>query len=244
MKKAGYDQFFKAAAQTRVKKPAPAPPRKLKNFPFTPLISGTALVAILLAYLARPELMDQLVKHVEVRFIGQVVAEEKPAARKNLPNRNQPAAEKLPERKTRRRKSGAEAKDAPVSEDVSYIEKLRQRKEELDLREKELNQLEEELQRQKVEVDQRIRQLEQIRRDIASHLKERVDADETQVNKLVDLYSSMKPKQAADVIASLQEDLAVQVLGKMKKKNAAEVMNLLPAEKARGLSEKLTGYKR
>jgi flagellar motility protein MotE (MotC chaperone) len=145
----------------------------------------------------------------------------------------------------------AEAKDhetAPkaqlVSEDLSYIDKLRSRKEELDLREKELNQLEEELQRQKVEVDQRIRKLETMRRDIAGVLKERVDADETQVNKLVDLYSNMKPKQAADVIGSLQEDLAVTVLGKMKKKNAAEVMNLLPSEKARGLSEKLTGYKR
>jgi flagellar motility protein MotE (MotC chaperone) len=83
-----------------------------------------------------------------------------------------------------------------------------------------------------------------MRRDIASVLKERVQSDETQVNKLVDLYSTMKPKQAADIIGSLQEDLAVEVLGKMKKKNAAEVMNLLPADKARGLSEKLTGYKR
>ena len=60
--------------------------------------------------------------------------------------------------------------------------------------------MEEELQRQKVEVDARIRQLEQMRRDIASVLKDRVAQDDTQVSKLVDLYSSMKPKQAADVI--------------------------------------------
>ena len=38
--------------------------------------------------------------------------------------------------------------------------------------------------------------------------------------------------------------LAVEVLAKMKKKNAAEIMNLLPADKARVLSEKYTGYRR
>ena len=54
----------------------------------------------------------------------------------------------------------------------------------------------------------------------------------------------MKPKQAAEVIGSLNEELAVEVLAKMKKKNAAEIMNLLPPDKARILSEKYTGYRR
>ncbi len=60
----------------------------------------------------------------------------------------------------------------------------------------------------------------------------------------MELYSNMKPKQAADVIGSINEDLAVEVLAKMKKKNAAEIMNLLTPEKARILSEKYTGYRR
>jgi flagellar motility protein MotE (MotC chaperone) len=102
--------------------------------------------------------------------------------------------------------------------------------------------LEEELQRQKVELDKRIQQLEGVRRDIASILKDRVEVDQQKVDKLVDLYSNMKPKQAADVMSSLNEDLAVEILSKMKKKNAAEIMNLLPPEKARILSEKYTGY--
>jgi len=58
------------------------------------------------------------------------------------------------------------------------------------------------------------------------------------VNKLVDLYSNMKPKQAADILGSLNEELAVEVLAKMKKKSAAEIMNLLQPEKAKILSEK------
>jgi len=100
------------------------------------------------------------------------------------------------------------------------------------------------LQRQKVELDKRIVQLEEMRTQIAQVLKERVEVDQEKVNKLVDLYSNMKPKQAADVIGTINEDLAVEVLAKMKKKNAAEIMNLLSPDKARVLSEKYTGYRR
>jgi flagellar motility protein MotE (MotC chaperone) len=260
MSKGGYDQFFKAAKRakapsTKNKFPLPKPDaeetirkalkmrsaKRAKPFPFVPVLCGAVLISAGIGYLAKPDLVDQLVQRVQVRAVGQVEAEEKPAKDSG------PAAAtaaKDAAANSNAKKSEPQAKDQSVAEDTSYIDKLRTRKEELDLREKELNQLEEELQRQKVEVDQRIRQLEQMRRDIASVLKERMDADETQVNKLVDLYSTMKPKQAADVIGSLQEDLAVQILGKMKKKNAAEVMNVLPADKARALSEKLTGYKR
>jgi flagellar motility protein MotE (MotC chaperone) len=256
----GYDQFFKAAKKAKVqpakhKFPMPKPDaeatirkalhmpaaRKTKPFPFVPVLLGAILVSAGLGYLLKPEAIDQLLQHVQVRMVGQLEAEVK-AAKDSPPTAVK--AEKDAAANPDAKKIESAAKDRAVAEDTSYIDKLRSRKDELDLREKELNQLEEELQRQKVEVDQRVRQLEQMRRDIASVLKERVDADETQVNKLVDLYSTMKPKQAADVIGSLQEDLAVQILGKMKKKNAAEVMNVLPSDKARTLSEKLTGYKR
>jgi flagellar motility protein MotE (MotC chaperone) len=254
----GYDQFFKAAAQknqakTTVKvsvkgSPAsdkvveerlrkalgPVTAKKKKPFPRVTVFGSVVLIAMGVTYLAKPDLIDQVSKKVEIKFMGQANAEEKPAETKAKDAAAKPEAAK----------DEASPKAKAVQEDLSYIDKLRTRKEELDLREKELNQLEEELQRQKVEVDGRIRKLENMRRDIASVLKERVESDDTQINKLVDLYSNMKPKQAADVIGSLQEDLAVTVLGKMKKKNAAEVMNLLPADKARGLSEKLTGYKR
>ncbi len=132
----------------------------------------------------------------------------------------------------------------PVSaEDLSHFEKLKQRKVELDLREKELAELEEELQKQKVELDKRIAQLEEMRGQIAQILKDRVEVDQEKVNKLVDLYSNMKPKQAADVIGSINEDLAVEVLAKIEKESAAEIMNLLPPEKP-GYSEKYTGYRR
>lgn len=129
-------------------------------------------------------------------------------------------------------------------EDLSHFKRLSDRKKELDLREQELNALEEELHKQRDEVEARIVKLDSIRGDISTVLKDRVEVDEERVKTLVEFYSNMKPKQAADIVANLNEDLAVEVLGKMKKKNAAEIMNLLPPEKARTISEKFTGYKR
>lgn len=131
-----------------------------------------------------------------------------------------------------------------TEEELSHFNKLNERKKELDLREAELNTLEEELHKQKSEVETRIAKLEQIREEVATVLKDRVEVDQQRVNTLVEFYSNMKPKQAADVFAKLNEDLAVEVLGKMKKKNAADILNLLDPAKARVLSEKFTGYKR
>lgn len=129
-------------------------------------------------------------------------------------------------------------------EDLNYFSKLRDRKRNLDQREKELNKLEEELHYQKKEIEKRIGKLEEVRREIASVLKEKVQVDEKKVNKLVSFYSNMKPKQAADIITTINEDLAVEVLGKMKKKDAAAILNLLTPKKARTLSEKFAGYQR
>ncbi len=129
-------------------------------------------------------------------------------------------------------------------EELSFFSKLNDRKKQLDLREAELNKLETELQKQKLALDEKIKQLDHTRDEISATLKTRVAIDQSKVDKLVEFYSTMKPQQAAKVIESLNEDLAVGVLDKMKKKNAAEVLNVMDAKKARRFSELLTGYER
>lgn len=267
MKKTGYDQFFKAASDAQKgmgprtfkssqKKPKKRElsedeveaklraalkvraPKRRKPFPVMPMLTFVFVAAASSYGFANLDRIAKFTQRLQVSFIGQAGAEEKTAPPSDGKTAKTAAT------------AGAQAASAcpkpgdSVSKDTGYISTLRQRKEQLDARETELNQLEEELQRQKVEVDQRIGKLAQMRRDIASVLKERVQVDEQKVNKLVDLYSSMKPKQAADIIVGLDDDLAVQVLGGMKKKSAAAIMDVMPTEKAKVISEKLTGYQR
>jgi flagellar motility protein MotE (MotC chaperone) len=129
-------------------------------------------------------------------------------------------------------------------EQIDHLSKLNDRKKELDEREEELNRMEQELQAQKTELDKRMQELEGVRRGISSVLEEKVAVDSKKVDTLVLMYSDMKPPQAAKVFETMDEDLAVEILGRMKKKSAADIMNLLKPDKAQVLTEKFAGYKR
>ncbi len=139
-------------------------------------------------------------------------------------------------------KSKKPGKDQEEVKDISYFAKLNERKKQLDLREIELEELEQELNKQKVEIEARIQYLEKVRRDIAGVLKDRVEVDQEKIQKLVEFYSNMKPAQAAEIIANINEDLAVGVLSNMKKRSAAAILNMIEPKKARKLSEKFAGY--
>ena len=208
------------------------------------MIAIIATVSCTVGFL-KPELADQIMSHVEISAFGKAKAEEKSKA---------PAA-KSADTKVESSGKPLASVDASKSEpppdfrtwtndELSFFNKLNDRKKELDLREADLNKLEDELQKQKLELDGKIKQLEGMRAEISKTLKTRVAVDQEKVEKLVQFYSTMKPPQAAKVIESLNEDLAVEVIDKMKKKNAAEIMNALDPKKARRLSELLTGYQR
>jgi flagellar motility protein MotE (MotC chaperone) len=260
----GYKQFFKTALDVKTGAPPKAPPFRMKKpaaprmdhesklrqalvskpkrqrapFPWRAVGVLSLTLMGLGFYVAAPEVVERWYQKFEINALGSASASEekaKPKAASAEKTAAKPAAEATGKNPDETLTSAQEA---------NHFEKLKQRKEELDLREKELAQLEEELQRQKVELDKRIVQLEETRSQIAQILKDRVEVDQEKVVKLVDLYSNMKPKQAAEILSGINEDLAVEVLAKMKKKSAAEIMNLLPPDKAKALSEKYTGYRR
>lgn len=213
------------------------------KFPIGGLTIVAAISAVLGWWSVDPDLPQRFSKHLEISWMGSAEAEGMKAEEKNSPTKAEGAAETA---STNSEGKSGEGSITPQSrtEETNQFSNLRDRKAALDLRERELNKLEEELQRQKDELDARIKQLEDLRAQISGVLKERVEVDQERVMKLVETYSNMRPKQAAEILAGIDEDLAVEVLGKMKKKNAAEIMNLLEPGKARAISEKYAGYRR
>ena len=257
-----YNDFFKAAQKSKKQTPKNKttqpvedamreklnmrPARKTNHFP--PLRPTLALALIFLAAgfgYSQPDLVFDLMTKVEFGAVTAATAADEPTSNAAKTSATDVGGG------ANSAQTGPKS-DSPVcldpksmaEEDLSHFKLLSDRKRQLDQREQELNMLEEELHKQRVEVESRIQKLESIRGDISSVLKDRVEMDQERVKTLVEFYSNMKPKQAADIFAGLNEDLAVEVLTKMKKKNAAEIMNLLPPEKAKSLSEKFTGYKR
>ncbi len=268
--KNGYDQFFKNARQaaeqggrggqmqkrsapTRLSveisedeiekrlrakagiKPAPARAKKKSTFPWKMvLFSGIGLVAAVWGF-ENHEQVDKMISRLEVSYLGAAVAENEPA--KETP-KAAPAASPAAEAA-----STAKASDMSSAE-IDHLTKLNDRKKELDAREEELNRMESELQVQKLELEKRMKELEEMRTKISSVLDDRVKLDDGKIDTLVQMYSNMKAPQAAKIFETMDEDLAVEILGRMKKKNAADIMNLLKPEKAQVFSEKYAGYKR
>ena len=214
----------------------------------------SAIICVCLGYYYSNR-VEYLLKHVEVKMSSAIAADSpaatapaaasSPAA--NAAKSADPVAanaeKKSPTDATKNKNEVPDLR-AMSKEELSYFGHLVDRKKELDQREAELNKLDEELQKQRVELEDKIHKLEKMRSEISGVLKDRVEVDQEKVGKLVQFYSTMKAQQAAKVIESLNEDLAVEVLDKMKKKNAAEIMNSLDPKKAKKLSEMLAGYRK
>ncbi len=226
------------------------PVKAKKKIPARVLVTSFIGLLISAGGLYKADLVEKYIKHVEFSLMGYAGADEKSVVKEA--KSNEKITEKTDEKKDKA-VTGKDEKQEVASEvvkkefsdeDISHFAKLNERKRELDAREEELNRLEQELTKQKAEMAQRLKDLEGTRRQISSVLEEKVHGDDKKVDSLVQMYSNMKPQQAAKVFETMDEDLAIEILGRMKKKPAAEILNLVKAEKAQVLSEKFAGYKR
>lgn len=259
--KNGYDQFFRKARQNAAAGVRPPPPpktgeavrhtlsekdleahikRKLgvrtskrKRRGISWKMIGVSFLGLLLAAtgFVYHEKVEKILTMVEIDLLGIARAQEAPANGGKGPASVSPAA------------------TAPVEmieskEELDHLSKLKDKKKELDAREEEINRVEAELQKQKEELENKLKALKETREQISRALEERVKGDEQKVETLVQMYSNMRPPQAAKIFETLDEDLAIEILSRMKKKNAADIMNLLKPEKAQVFSEKFAGYKR
>lgn len=264
--KTGYDQYFKTAKKIAMETKPPQPVRrpaqtqdakilaqqlrqrvrpKVQKKPKRSIpwkLAGFSFFGLLIAAggLLHAEDVEKFVHRIEFSMIGQVQAQEKKAAEK--PAGDAKATDSAAEKKAEA--AAAASKKEFTDDEINHFAKLNERKRELDAREDELNRMEQELQAQKAELDKRLSELENTRRSISSVLEEKVQADDKKVENLVQMYSNMKPQQAAKAFEEMDEGLAIEILGRMKKKNAAEIMNLVKAEKVKILSERYAGYKR
>lgn len=238
MSKNGYDQFFKQARKAAAGQPAQPKKsfsdlkvslkKKKKPAPFPIGAFFSCLIGLGAAFYAYQN-QDHLLKvlsAVEITFFPEASAQASKVPATTITNPTPPVAAE------------------PTGDELNHLMKLVERKKELDSREEELGRVEAALNEQKVELQKRINELEKMRGSISSLLEDRVKADEQKIDTLVQFYSNMKPPQAAKIFETIDEDLAVQILGRMKKKNAADILNLMKPEKAQMFTESFAGYKR
>ena len=121
----------------------------------------------------------------------------------------------------------------PDTMDPLLRETLERKQSELDAREQHLNELEQNL-------NSRLADMQTLEARIQTMLKEAQGVRDEKLAHLVDVYVNMKPKQAAQVLETLDERTAVKILAGMKGRQAGEILTSVNPQKAARLSEMLT----
>jgi flagellar motility protein MotE (MotC chaperone) len=93
-------------------------------------------------------------------------------------------------------------------------------------------------------VDEKIGQLKALQTQIEAMMGQREQRETQQLDGLVRIYSAMKPKDAARIFTSLDNDVRINVAARMKADAMAGILAALPSEVAQKLTVELaTRYK-
>ena len=134
--------------------------------------------------------------------------------------------------------AGDDAQVASASE-VDILTSLSKRRSELDAREAQIQIQANILAATEARVDAKIAQLKGLQSQISALLGQRDAAQEKQFASLVKTYSAMKPKDAARIFDSLNDEVLVPVAEEMKSDVLAPVLAAMNPEQAQKLTVKL-----
>ena len=252
--KTGYDQFFKKVKETNSDPQKSRPmssqqkqsnmytSKKIRRpFPIKSVFSFALIALAAFFTLDQSDYLESLLKKIEINM-SSALAEEKLTATAEAKNEKS-AENKATDGKAVAKDVDKDRKDAKPDE-ADYLFKLSERNKQLDQREEDLKKLEAEIAKQKEDLDQKLKKLEETRQKISTALEEKIKADDSKVETLVQMYSNMKAQQAAKVFENLDEELVIEILSRMKKKSAADILNLIKPEKAQIFAERYVGYRR
>ena len=110
---------------------------------------------------------------------------------------------------------------------------LKRKEEELAIKERTLTEMEASIRAEAVKV-------EKLHAEIKQMLDDAKGIKDKRIKQLVDMISNTKAKKAAEILQSMDIDLAVKVLSGMRGRQAGEILSFVEAKKAAQLSEKLT----
>lgn len=136
------------------------------------------------------------------------------------------------------------AETQPVARTSGEAEKgmlavLNRKEKELKEREEELARSEERLSAVKSDIEARLAELKSEHEKIAALVRKIDEINDQRIRKIVKIYESMGPEEAADRLEKLDEDMAVMILAAMSERKAAKVLSFVDVSRSARLSQSL-----
>ncbi len=133
---------------------------------------------------------------------------------------------------------------SPPNLSLEASEDIKKTKEDLQAKQKKLDERELEIKAREKAVNDELKKLEALRDDLTKTYEQKQNAKNEKVAKLIQTYLTMSPKSVAKVIGTLDNDLAVAVMSQMETQSLGKIMNLMDPKRSSELSELMAGVKK
>uniref|UniRef100_UPI000686D99B MotE family protein n=1 Tax=Azospirillum brasilense TaxID=192 RepID=UPI000686D99B len=119
------------------------------------------------------------------------------------------------------------------------LQHFAERRAEIERRTKELEQREALLTAAEKRIDQKVQEMEKVRTDIQKLMRQGDEKQTAQLESLVKIYETMKPKEAARIFEELDMPVLLGVVEKMKETKTAPILAAMDPLKAKELTSAL-----
>lgn len=126
-----------------------------------------------------------------------------------------------------------------TDEEITLLQSLSQRREELEQRAREIDEREVLLKAAEQRIEEKIAELERLQGTIEGLLVKHDEQSEAQLQSLVKIYESMKPKDAARIFEELDMDVLLEVVERMKERKTAPILAEMNPDRAKSVTLEL-----
>lgn len=126
-----------------------------------------------------------------------------------------------------------------TDEEVDVLQQLAKRREELELRARQLDEREALIQAAEQRMEQKMAELKALQATVEDLLKTRSDEQEAELKSLVKMYENMKPKAAAKVFEEMDMDVLLDVVDRMNERKVAPILALVTPTRAKEITFEL-----
>ncbi|MBB4266726.1 MotE family protein [Roseospira visakhapatnamensis] len=123
--------------------------------------------------------------------------------------------------------------------EINLLQRLAERREELEARERELGTREALLQAAERRIEARVGELRELETVIEGLLEKHSEQEMEQINQLVRIYASMKPKDAARIFNDLDMPILLTVIENMKERSSAAILAEMTPDRAKQVTTEL-----
>ena len=125
--------------------------------------------------------------------------------------------------------------------EITILQELAERREALDIRSKEIDKKAVQLKVTEEEINKKLSQLQAYEKKLRTLMQQYSAKEKERLNSLVKLYASMKPRDAARILNTLDIEVSTALVREMKPSASSAILSQMEASKAKAITDALIG---